>query len=615
VYANGNNLLPYQVEGRNFLVAPNPGSLKNHKYLCWHPGTGKSCIICAALVDSHVETLLLICPVRIKRTWAKHLVNWGVVDNVDDIHIVWQTDEIIPITKRVIIISYELLLSPTIQKQLKGKTYDAIVVDEAHRAKTLTSKRSNILFGKDALIGYGRLKWLASGTPMPNGSANEMYPAISALYPECIDRCDYETFLLRFCGAWQTFNGYGTELHLGTDSDIQGLREKFKGFVSFKTIEEVAKDLPPVVEKLVYIDIGRIGADQHDTPISTLARLTGEAKIPQVAEYVSDWLKQHNGERLIVFAYHREVILQLYALIGEQEPETSYLFGGQSDSLKQSILKNFCRKENYTRCLILQINAAGEAIDGLQRVANHIIQAEPDWSPGVGNQAIGRLYRIGQTKPTYVTTIVAENTLDETKVFKYDRKQGIIDQYFAYEADQNYTTKEQTMPTTEQWDDIIDLADRLVSIIERTYEGNGTTETKPKQTRQRKPKDAVPTTDAPPPVAPSAPPAVQQNATAQPQPQPMQTDFPKSFQEVIDCAKAAKARITQQFVTAHNIDGAEAEQKAIALISADVIKPLGYENLPQAETDTPQRWVLIMQQLASKQYVPNGVPQTANVGF
>ena len=179
---NGQTLLPYQFEGRDFLVAPNSGNpAKNHKYLAWHPGTGKSCIVSAALVDCGVHTLLLVCPVRIKRTWAKHLVNWGVVGSADDIYIVETMNDKIP-AKRVIIVSFELLLSQVVRKQLEQRLYDAVVVDEAHKARTITSQRSNILFGKNALVGNGRLKWLLSGTPFPNGTAAEAYTALSLIH-------------------------------------------------------------------------------------------------------------------------------------------------------------------------------------------------------------------------------------------------------------------------------------------------------------------------------------------------------------------------------------------------------------------------------------------------
>lgn len=606
-------LRPFQQEGHDFLVMPNPGSAKNHKYLAWHPGTGKSCIISKALATSRVNTLLLICPVRIKRTWAKHLVNWEVCED-RDIHIVWNTNEIIP-RKPIIIISYELLLSPAIQKQLRNRIYDAIVVDEAHRAKTLTSQRSNILFGRDALIGYGRLKWLASGTPMPNGTANELYPAISNLYPECIDRIDYETFLLRYCGAYVTYNGYGSEINLGTDSNIELLKNQFKGFISFKTIEEVAPDLPPLIEKHVYLDVGQIGGDIHDTPISTLARLIGEAKVHQAQQYISDWIHEHNGERLLVFAYHREVIKEIARLMChccERCENVAYLFGGQSDKVKQDLIKKFCRSQEWLTTLILQVNAAGEAIDGLQHHANHIIRVEPDWSPGVGNQAFGRLYRIGQTKPVYCTTLVAENTLDETKIFKYDKKQGIIDRYF--DNNDQLTTNngdEKRMSLTEtQFDRLLSLGERLVDIIE--YSMGGTKEEETKTTKRggrggKKTETAAQTQTAETPIAPSAPPAEPgANAT-------VNTSGVENFQDVINVAKATKERIVGQIKALEPTLADDAvEAKAIAFVNEKVIKANGFENLGAAETAN-DKWLNLTNALSQIQYVgtttePNKLP-------
>lgn len=610
-------LLPYQYEGRDFLTTPQLGG-KNHKYLAWAPGTGKTIIAIAASIELRLQTLLIVCPVKIKRTWAKRLVQAGFCEE-SEIEIVWTTSQPV-ISKRVTIVSFELLLSPIITKQLKRYHYDGVFVDEVHRAKSITSQRSNIIFGKDALIGYGRVKWVFSGTPAPNGNPIEIFPQVSTMFPECIDHVDYESFALKWCGAYEVFNGYGREIQFGNGSlDIKPLRERLKGYMHFKTIEEVAEDLPPVIEKLVYIDIGRLGSDEHNTPMATLQRLIGEAKIPQVVEYVQDWFEQNPGQKLVLFAYHREVIERVHTAFCNDGAERIY--GGMTEAQKENALQTFYG--NWCNLLVVQINSAGEAIDGLQHVANHIIFAEPDWTPGVGNQAIGRLYRIGQTKPTYVTTIVAEKTLDETKVRKYDRKQDIIDQYFERNDECTQQRKEQTKMTmtTEQIDRLIDIGERIIdALLDRNSEGNDEeTKTTKRKRRTKAEIEAAQTNVVPMPTANSAPPAVagvnagnggsNGQTTIQVSPQPIQTELPKSFQEVVDAATACKERLIAQVKAANpQLSDDAIYEQAVGIIRNDIVKAHGLTALQDAEKADAQKWLQLQNEFASKQYVPTPQP-------
>lgn len=55
--------------------------------------------------------------------------------------------------------------------------------------------------------------------------------------------------------------------------------------------------------------------------------------------------------------------------------------------------------------------------------ATHVVFVEPLVDPGVEAQAVGRIHRIGQTKPTFVHSFIVANSIEEN-VFKLNRERA-----------------------------------------------------------------------------------------------------------------------------------------------------------------------------------------------
>jgi SNF2 family DNA or RNA helicase len=71
-----------------------------------------------------------------------------------------------------------------------------------------------------------------------------------------------------------------------------------------------------------------------------------------------------------------------------------------------------------------QIKAAGVGIT--LTAANYLILVERSWSPADEDQAIRRIVRIGQRRPTFVRSVTVRDSIDEANKRVLHRKRKLI---------------------------------------------------------------------------------------------------------------------------------------------------------------------------------------------
>lgn len=444
------DLYPFQQSDCQFLLDIS-GSSSGARLLANDMGLGKTPTSVTALVEGRVETVLIVCPKPIKETWARQLIDWGFCTR-DQICVIENGFDYVKPVKAVII-NYELAVAELILKQLLRKRFGAIILDEAKRLKSLGSKRSTLILGGGAssLVSRGYYKWLLDGTIAPNRPI-ELYPILKTLAPECIKGyTGWEAFGKHFCDGKELDNIPGAFNFKGA-SNTEELAERMRPFMRRRRISEVYKHLPPVIGHTVYVDCGTFDCDESNTPTGTLRRMVGEAKVPYVAEYLKDWLENHIGEKILVFTYHKTVSDQLRFAFGKN---SELIYGDTSEADRKRIVARF-QQDKACRVLFAQINVMGEGIDGLQQVCNNILFAELDWSAGGVDQAIGRLRRIGQTKPVNVITLVAEDTLDDSINGTYWSKKRVLDLLL-----NSHTMKDEDMSLELEVKRLADAAEKI----------------------------------------------------------------------------------------------------------------------------------------------------------
>ena len=406
-------LEPFQVAGAATLAA-NP-----HYLLADEPGLGKTlqAIRAAELVGS--RRTLVICPASVRANWETEIKECG--GDWDQ----WD------------VISYNGA------KHLVGMNapYDVLILDEVHFLKTIDSQRTQSIFGAGGVARQAHFKWALSGTPVLN-RPRELYPMLKTLCP-AFAGMSFDRFAQRYCGAF--FDGRGINTKGATHLDE--LAVLLQGFMLRRTALEV---FPGRVEPLVHRvpldltqeDLKEVNALEDEIggremrissryeefsqlgDTSRLLRLLGNAMIPHIVGFVDDLLA--TVDKVVVFAYHRDVIARLQSQFTDKGYCPCVFVGGMSDWDKMGVVRSF-NETPRSRVFIGQRDAAGIGINGLQTVCSTCVIAEPPWVPGATDQMIKRLDRMGQTDPLVNAYILyARNTLSAVVVQVHDRKDLVV---------------------------------------------------------------------------------------------------------------------------------------------------------------------------------------------
>ena len=363
--------------------------------------------------------VLIVCPGSMKYLWKGEIQTWlGFKDY--RINIINSSKQKISEEAYFYIISYDLVSH--ILKKLKKMQFNFVILDEAHCIKNRdTIRAKNIL---PIAIRAKRLI-LMTGTPLL-AKPLEGYPLLYALRPDLFPY--FKQFAYRYCDPQPTPFGISWS---GT-SNTKELHWLLSTLMVRRLKKEVLNKLPPkrrqkveiktnqeIIEKIKEARVkekGRNGTLEAYT-------LTSTAKKDGVCEYVSDILMD-TEEKIIVFAYHHEMMNSVEKLLQEKKVEYIRIDGSTKQDKRYDYVKCFQQKKEC-RVAIVSIIAGSTGIT--LNKAHIVIFAELTWTPSIMIQAEDRAHRIGQ-KSNFVDIkyLYGPGTLDDFILDKLQKKLVIV---------------------------------------------------------------------------------------------------------------------------------------------------------------------------------------------
>jgi SNF2 family DNA or RNA helicase len=353
-------------------------------------------------------------------------------------------------------------------EQYVSREFAVTVLDEAQNIKNRTTQNAQAV---KTLNTHHRL--VLTGTPVEN-SVSDLWSIMDFLMPGYLGTHDH--FRGHFEAPIQAGGEYASE--------AQGrLRKKLQPFLLRRLKRDVAKDLPPKIEKIASCPLTRdqqvvykellkasqnkiadmVGAQGFQRSrmeiLKTLLRLrqvcchlgllklggvkseAPSAKMELFMEMLQEAMS--GGHRVLVFSQFTTMLKIIRAELEQAGTRFCYLDGTTNNRME--MVREFNRDAGIPVFLIsLKAGGTGLNLTG----ADMVIHYDPWWNPAVENQATDRAYRIGQKKTVYSVKLITKNTVEERVLAMQQRKQKII----------NATLGEESQFWEAlSWDDVKDL--------------------------------------------------------------------------------------------------------------------------------------------------------------
>jgi hypothetical protein len=127
--------------------------------------------------------------------------------------------------------------------------------------------------------------------------------------------------------------------------------------------------------------------------------LLGDYTVTHNSPYIGTFLQmllEDSDDHVLCYLWHRQVYEIIGNMLDKAKIPYAMFTGSESPAKKAKEKERFVSGE--CRLMLMSLRA-GAGVDGLQDVCSTTVHGELDWSPGVHEQGIGRVYRDGQKKP------------------------------------------------------------------------------------------------------------------------------------------------------------------------------------------------------------------------
>jgi SNF2 family DNA or RNA helicase len=232
-------------------------------------------------------------------------------------------------------------------------------------------------------------------------------------------------------------------------------------FILRRRKDEVAKDLPPLTEQILYCKMAEEQEKMYEEEKSVIRNaileniekegikkssiviLQGLTKLRQLANHPS--LLDKDSEEVsgkfeqivsmlenLVAEKHKVLIFSSFVkhldlvkeYIESKNWRFSLLTGKTVD--RESVINEF-QQDTENHIFLISLKAGGVGLNLTE--AGYVFIIDPWWNPAAENQAISRAHRIGQDKQVFVYRFITENSIEEKIQMLKERKSALAEKF------------------------------------------------------------------------------------------------------------------------------------------------------------------------------------------
>ena len=332
---------------------------------------------------------------------------------------------------------------------LREYKFHYVVLDESQAIKNPLAKTS-----KAARLLNSDHRLVLTGTPVEN-STFELWSQFAFLNPGLLGNLEY--FKREF----------GNPIERNADEHAsQFLRKMVYPFILRRTKAQVAPELPPRTERIVYSDMepaqrkfyiktreyyrallmGTIeekGMNQARMQVlEGLLRLRQICNHPKLVnedfrgdssklDLLLDTLEtlQAEGHKALIFSQFVKMLTLVRSALDERKIPYVYLDGRTRK--RQERVDTF-QNDPEIPFFLISLKAGGVGLN--LTAADYVIHIDPWWNPAVEMQATDRTHRIGQDKPVFVYKLIVRDSVEEKILELQEKKKALVEQLITTES-------------------------------------------------------------------------------------------------------------------------------------------------------------------------------------
>lgn len=397
------------------------------------------------------ETHLVVCPTSLMYNWEQELKKFAPQLDYTIYHGAGRLmDEKEWKKKNLIITSYGTVRSDA--EQLSKFKFGYTILDESHVIKNSASLATKAMQQLNT-----RNKLILSGTPIQNNTF-DLYAQMNFVNPGLLGNKEF--FKTTFATPIDKF---------GNREASQKLRKLIFPFLLRRTKEQVAKDLPPKTEMILWCEMGDEQRKEYDAvkdyyresilqKIETdgmgshsIEILSGLTKLRQICnstalvkgsnreinesvklEELMREIEENIGDRkALVFSQFTGMLELIRKEMDAKGISYVYLDGGTKAETRQDLVKQF-QSDASIKIFLISLKAGGVGLT--LTAADYVYLVDPWWNPAAEQQAIDRSHRIGQQNSVFAYRMICRDTVEEKILELQQRKKVIAEELIAEDS-------------------------------------------------------------------------------------------------------------------------------------------------------------------------------------